>query len=1162
MKTISTFYSFICVRIALPSITPLLVILMASTQIGCGEIGDLSNPEKTVMLSSTSKPKTTVTNVSSSTADGSYKAGQVIAVTIAFSNIVSVSGTPRIVLSVTPTTRYATYFSGSGTSTITFHYTVQAGDSSSDLDYASASALELNSGTIQDINGIAPMLTLSVPGVPYSLSHNKNIEIDTTAPSAPSSLALSTPTSSPGYIQTPIITIGGVTSGDTVKLFTDNTCTTQVGSATSSATSVNVTSSTLADATYTFYASATDAAGNASTCSTASVTYLLERAFTFVGGTQQAKRLSASPVYGTLGVANASNNPGARSRSITWTDSAGNLWLFGGNASDGMKNDLWKYDITTQMWTWISGSQTTNSSGTFGVLGTPSTSNIPSVRGGNTVSGGASQFTSYGKAAASWVDSSGNLWLFGGSGYDSAGSWGTLGDLWRFNPTTLAWTWMGGSATKDNAGTYGVKGTPSTSNVPSARDSSASWVDGSGLFWLFGGVAPNGTALNDLWRYNPTNGEWTWMKGSNTSGAATTRTTLGNGDATTTPGARFSAGSAYDNNGNLWVFGGNGISFFQQYNDLWRYNINDNVWIWVAGKDLWLDGTAPASYGTKGVTSAANTPGVRSSGELEYDGNGYLWLFGGLGSAASSFGNLGDVWKFRIATGEWTWVGGANSPADFGLYGSLGVPSTSYSPGSRADYLTWTSGGKLWVYGGSTGSLVGNSVSFGGYASDLWSLDYSNLAWTWVAGYERDFGLSIFGTLGASASTNTPNAVSNTQMISDSSGNLWLFGGYSIDSNMDYGYRNSLWKYQPSLNEWTWVAGAQTAETSAGVYGVKGTPSTGNIPSGRYGHGMWTDTSGNMWIFGGMGFTTAITSSGYLNDLWKYNPLTQEWTWIAGVNTTMPIGTYGTLGTPSTSNIPGGRTGFTQWKDASGSFWIFGGSGRDSAGTYGSLNDLWKFNPTTSEWTWVSGANTANALGTYGTKGTPSTSNIPGARSTSMAVVDASGNLWLFGGYGFASAGGAGRLNDLWKFNPTTSEWTWISGANTTNEAGVYGTLYTAAALNVPGARSGANMWINSSGKMFLMGGFGYDSVASQGYINDLWSFNTTTGNWTWIKGSDTAYASPVFGVQGTPDVANIPGGGQPASAKTPDGAVWFFAGNGVGLSGLYGGLDQLWVYQ
>ena len=100
------------------------------------------------------------------------------------------------------------------------------------------------------------------------------------------------------------------------------------------------------------------------------------------------------------------------------------------------------------------------------------------------------------------------------------------------------------------------------------------------------------------------------------------------------------------------------------------------------------------------------------------------------------------------------------------------------------------------------------------------------------------------------------------------------------------------------------------------------------------------------------------------------------------------------------------------------------------------------------------------------------------------------GNLWLFGGYGYNATGGLGALNDLWRYSPSTGQWTWVSGGDGNNASGVYGTLGTASAGNVPGARQAATSWIDSSGKLWLFGGYGYDSSGSLGYLNDLWQYN------------------------------------------------------------------------
>ena len=96
--------------------------------------------------------------------------------------------------------------------------------------------------------------------------------------------------------------------------------------------------------------------------------------------------------------------------------------------------------------------------------------------------------------------------------------------------------------------------------------------------------------------------------------------------------------------------------------------------------------------------------------------------------------------------------------------------------------------------------------------------------------------------------------------------------------------------------------------------------------------------------------------------------------------------------------------------------WLFGGRGPDSGGATGYLNDLWRYSPSSSEWVWVKGSNTANALETPGTKGLAAATNLPGGREQPTVVKDAGGNVWLFGGIGYGVVNGAGELNDLWMY--------------------------------------------------------------------------------------------------------------------------------------------------
>ena len=216
-----------------------------------------------------------------------------------------------------------------------------------------------------------------------------------------------------------------------------------------------------------------------------------------------------------------------------------------------------------------------------------------------------------------------------------------------------------------------------------------------------------------------------------------------------------------------------------------------------------------------------------------------------------------------------------------------------------------------------------------------------------------------------------------------------------------------------------------------GVYGTLGTPAAGNIPGSRNNAASWTDSNGHLWLFGGNGYD-ANSNQGWLNDLWEFNPSTNQWAWMGGssvLSGSGQNGVYGMLGTPAAGNIPGGRLGAVSWTDSSGHLWLFGGNGYDANGDSSYLNDLWEYNPTTNQWAWISGNSTTptschnqgfcGQFGVYGTLGTPAAANMPGGRTQAVVWTDSSGDVWLFGGSGFAESGSNfGWLNDFWEYQP------------------------------------------------------------------------------------------------------------------------------------------------
>jgi hypothetical protein len=92
----------------------------------------------------------------------------------------------------------------------------------------------------------------------------------------------------------------------------------------------------------------------------------------------------------------------------------------------------------------------------------------------------------------------------------------------------------------------------------------------------------------------------------------------------------------------------------------------------------------------------------------------------------------------------------------------------------------------------------------------------------------------------------------------------------------------------------TWISGS-TAVSAQGVYGTRGVAAATNLPRARYSAIRWTDASGNLWLFGGLGYDSTSTAD-ELNDLWKYSPASGEWTWVGGSNIAGAMPNYGTRG--------------------------------------------------------------------------------------------------------------------------------------------------------------------------------------------------------------------------------------------------------------------------
>lgn len=266
--------------------------------------------------------------------------------------------------------------------------------------------------------------------------------------------------------------------------------------------------------------------------------------WTWMGGNNPSLGNSPSKNYGVKGVPSTSNFPGERVECKSNWEFNNELLIYSGM---GHPNDLWKYTIATDMWTWVAGSNT-NITANYGMLGVPSASNIPpngfsytkwkynrklylcsGAMGANVWSYDLNTglfIWEHGPGASntpptvtpSLCASSSLIYPTArmenhtvqntkcNKSFYTFGGFGGLNDLWIFNPDKVEWKFISGVANGGNASNIGtVGGATVSSNMPGSRGGTAIWTDKDGNLFVFGGFrqTPTYIAVNELWKYEP-----------------------------------------------------------------------------------------------------------------------------------------------------------------------------------------------------------------------------------------------------------------------------------------------------------------------------------------------------------------------------------------------------------------------------------------------------------------------------------------------------------------------------------------------------------------------------------------------------------------------------------------------------------------------------------
>jgi N-acetylneuraminic acid mutarotase len=423
--------------------------------------------------------------------------------------------------------------------------------------------------------------------------------------------------------------------------------------------------------------------------------------------------------------------------------------------------------------------------------------------------------------------------------------------------------------------------------------------------------------------------------------------------------------------------------------------------------------------------------------------------------------------------------------------------------------------------------------------------------WQWISGSKTINQVGIYGQIGVPAASNIPGARFGYASWTDGE-DYFMFGGSGFaQSATVYNLLADIWKYNTTTNTWTWLKGTNIATQSAstGIYGVKGVESSTNAPGARTGMHIWY-VNNVLYMFGGYAYD-ANGSPSLANDLWKYDPVSNNWTWINGPNLGNSTGSFGTINVPDANNLPPSRSNGATWH-YNNKLYLFGGTGVK--------DDLWEYDIASNIWTWRKGSNQVEQNGVYGTKGIENMNNKPGGRAqTSFWQKD--DRFFVFGGIG-KDESNRGYLNDLWEFNLTTNNWKWIAGSKYISTPTV--TSFPQTSVNdSPGGRNGSSFAFFNN-KFINFGGFAYFNANNTGLLNDVWLYHTeveTSKYWQYIKGS-LQYNQPTE--HGNPPLLsnyNTPGGRQFAKFTEIKGKLYLFGGSGYDKDFAAGYLNDFWVY-
>jgi Galactose oxidase, central domain len=380
---------------------------------------------------------------------------------------------------------------------------------------------------------------------------------------------------------------------------------------------------------------------------------------------------------------------------------------------------------------------------------------------------GASYKPSVREHCAGGIVNNNEIYVYGGAALEDF----RASDLWVYDISQQKWAFISDKGWAMNQGQLGVE---SNSTHPGGRNRMGSAADKDGNIWFFGGLYYNRNSntehsLSDLWKYNTKTRKWSYHGQDDYSGNK--------------PLDRYRARMWFDNNNNLWLYGGaiDNSSNTYSYNDLWTYSIQTKIWTHVSGDKNygWCKTCTNGSYPlTPGTTGSQYYPRARSDYGYWKDSTGNIWIYGGYVESHGS-DEYGDLWKFNTLSHEWTLINGSMA---------FNPPKTLTNPGSRNAPYCWVGNDqKLYFTGGSR--------RYDQFLRDTWRINTVTSSWELVRDVTTANTTPICAGYRIENSSNLPGASVCTLNHLTTGSHTYLFDGYGMGSNSATGFTGAMWRY-------------------------------------------------------------------------------------------------------------------------------------------------------------------------------------------------------------------------------------------------------------------------------------------------------------------------------------------------------------------------------